>query len=510
MKNKTQIEYGDWQTNEQLALSICKLLYSKGIRPQVVIEPTCGRGSFLSAALKTFDTITDIIGIEINAEYLLETTKKVSPYSNAVQIHLFCNNIFSFDFSSIKPLIQGKQILILGNPPWVTNSQLGLLDSKNLPVKSNFKRQKGIEAITGKGNFDIAEYICYQMFSLVSSEEAHIALLLKSSTIKSIVYRQAAQTYPIANMEQYNIDAKREFNASVSAALFYGIMGNCSAKQCSVRDFYNWQQHLLTFGWTTNKFVADTELYLSTQEIDGISPFEWRSGVKHDCAKVMELKRIDGTYINGFNETVDIEDDVIYPLLKSSDIGDKAITHTDHFVIITQQSPTDDTANMHRTYPKAYQYLLKYANLLDNRKSSIYQNRTRFCMFGIGKYTFAPYKVVVSGLYKHARFSLVPPFEGRPVVVDDTCYAIGFDNIDDAQKTIILLNSRYVQTFIQSLIFTDAKRVINKDMLMRIDLSRAAEILFSTTSMTDATKKYKQKLKIISPVIQTSLFGYSG
>ena len=347
------------------------------------------------------------------------------------------------------------------------------------------------------------------MFSLVSSEEAHIALLLKSSTIKSIVYRQAAQTYLIANMEQYNIDAKREFNASVSAALFYGMMGNYATKQCLVYDFYN-QQHILTFGWTANKFVANTELYHRTQEIDGLSPFEWRSGVKHDCAKVMELKRIDGTYINGFNDIVDIEEEVIYPLLKSSDIGDKTITHTEHFVVITQQSSTDNTANICRKYPKAYQYLLKYASFLDNRKSSIYQNRTRFCMFGIGKYTFSPYKVVVSGLYKHTRFSLVPPIESRPVVVDDTCYAIGFDNVDDAQKTIALLNSRYVQTFIQSLLFADAKRVISKDMLMRIDLSRAADILFSTISPTDETEKYLKKLKIISPVVQTSLFGYSG
>lgn len=509
MKDKAQIEYGDWQTNEQLALSVCQLLHSKGVRPQVVIEPTCGKGNFLSAALQTFDTITDIIGIEINAEYLSETSKKVAPYSNAVQIHLFCNNIFSFDFSSIKSIIHGKQILVLGNPPWVTNSRLGILDSKNLPVKSNFKGQKGIEAITGKGNFDIAEYICYQMFRLVSDESAHFAILLKSSTIKNIVYRQAAQTYPIADIEQYNIDAKREFNASVSAALFYGAIGNYSTKQCPVYDFYS-RQHILTFGWTANKFVADTELYHRTQEIDGLSPFEWRSGVKHDCAKVMELKRIDGTYINGFNDIVDIEEEVIYPLLKSSDVGDKTITHTEHFVVITQHSPSDDTANICRKYPKAYQYLLKYANFLDNRKSSIYHNRTRFCMFGIGKYTFSPYKVVVSGLYKHTRFSLVPPIEGRPVVVDDTCYAIGFDNVDDAQKTIALLNSHYVQTFLQSLLFADAKRVISKDMLMRIDLSRAANILFSTISPTDETEKYVKKLKIISPVVQTSLFGYSG
>lgn len=46
--------------------------------------------------------------------------------------------------------------------------------------------------------------------------------------------------------------------------------------------------------------------------------FEWRQGVKHDCSKVMELS-VDGSVLkNGQGETVDIEDDIIFPLIKSS------------------------------------------------------------------------------------------------------------------------------------------------------------------------------------------------
>ena len=50
-------EYGDWQTKPELALSVCQYIKSKGIRPQIIIEPTCGKGAFVIAALKTFDTI---------------------------------------------------------------------------------------------------------------------------------------------------------------------------------------------------------------------------------------------------------------------------------------------------------------------------------------------------------------------------------------------------------------------------------------------------------------------
>ena len=63
-------EYGDWQTNYPLALSVCQMLKNKGINPQVIIEPTCGKGNFILAALETFNTLEHVIGIEINAEYL--------------------------------------------------------------------------------------------------------------------------------------------------------------------------------------------------------------------------------------------------------------------------------------------------------------------------------------------------------------------------------------------------------------------------------------------------------
>ena len=33
-----------------------------------------------------------------------------------------------------------EPILVLGNPPWVTNSHLGVLRSENLPAKSNFQK----------------------------------------------------------------------------------------------------------------------------------------------------------------------------------------------------------------------------------------------------------------------------------------------------------------------------------------------------------------------------------
>jgi hypothetical protein len=82
------------------------------------------------------------------------------------KVVLFNENIFNFDFNKIKCEInKADNLLIIGNPPWVTNSELTSMDSDNLPNKENFKGLSGLDAITGKGNFDIAEYIILKLLN---------------------------------------------------------------------------------------------------------------------------------------------------------------------------------------------------------------------------------------------------------------------------------------------------------------------------------------------------------
>jgi hypothetical protein len=98
-----------------------------------------------------------------------------------------------------------------------------------------------------------------------------------------------------------------------------------------------------------------------------------------------------------------------------------------------------------------------------------------FSIFGIGDYSFKPYKVAISGLYKTFHFTLILPQENKPVMLDDTCYLIGFDKIEFAVYALMLLNSDMTMQFLQSVTFADAKRTFTKDVLMRIDLLQLAK-----------------------------------
>lgn len=246
-----------------------------------------------------------------------------------------------------------RSVLVLGNPPWVTNAAQGRIGGTNLPQKGNFDALAGIAALTGKSN----------------------------------------------------------------------------------------------------------------TPTDG----GWRSGVKHDCAAVMELRREGCGYRNALGERVDLEETYLYPLLKSSDVANgRAATR---FVLLTQRTIGEPTEGIAARAPRTWDYLQAHAAALDARSSRIYRGRPRFSVFGVGPYTFKPWKVAVSGLYKGLEFRVVGPSHGRSTtVLDDTCYFLACASREEAESMQRALSSDRCRRFLSSLVFLDEKRPITVDVLRRLDL----------------------------------------
>lgn len=498
-------EYGDFQTNSDLTNKVTLHLASKSISPEILIEPTCGKGNFIIASLRNFKNIKSVFGVEIYKPYVWETKFSIvdfflsNPNSNKPDISIVHCNVFDFDFKEIAKKHSTNDILVIGNPPWVTNSKLGSLNSTNLPKKTNFKNHSGLDAMTGKGNFDIAEFITLIMVETFQNMKGHLLLLVKNSVIKNIIFDQNKNRYKISDIEKHCIDSKKEFNVSVEAALFYCKLNSTPTFDCAEFDFYNNQTTKLKFGWLNDKFVSNIETYIHTKEIDGECPFIWRQGVKHDCSKIMELDKVNSHYVNGLNEEISLEDDLVYGILKSSDLKNTVIDQTRKFTIITQKKVGQETKYIKTKYPETYQYLIKHQSSFDARKSSIYNNKPLFSIFGIGDYSFKPYKVAISGLYKTFHFTLILPQDNKPVMLDDTCYLIGFDKIEFAVYALILLNSDTTVKFLQSVTFSDAKRTFTKDVLMRIDLLELATQIDKTVLQTELevlNEKYKLSLTL--------------
>jgi hypothetical protein len=94
--------------------------------------------------------------------------------------------------------------------------------------------------------------------------------------------------------------------------------------------------------------------------------------------------------------------------------------------------------------------------------------------FGVGDYTFSPWKVAICGLYKKLGFRLIGEVMGKPVLFDDTVYFLSFDDEQAARKTFRLLNSPAAIEFYSSLIFWDEKRPVKASILNCLNLAALA------------------------------------
>ena len=468
-------EFGDYQTPDSLVKKVVTLLAKDGVSPKHIVEPTFGEGHFIHGALSIFDNVDKVSGFEIQNDYYNQTIESLKDVHD-VNFNLINGSFFDQDLSL---LIDEQNTLVLGNPPWVTSSELSVLQSANVPKKANFKGLSGFDAITGKSNFDIAEYISIELLAALSRKQGSsvLALLVKNIVPQNLLRGMRFSDLKISRMRLYKFDAKKEFGVSADASLMLINVDPDKKRtlEAEVYDLDSPNRLIVKFGWNSGHFVSNIDAYDEVKRIDSKSNYVWRSGIKHDASKIMELSKKDPLPVNGLSEYVDIEDGILFDILKSSDIR-KSICHTSSRkkVIVTQRKIGDDTSWIEYDYPKTWQYLVNNGDKLDGRKSSIYNGKPRFSIFGVGDYSFAPYKVAISGMYKEPVFSLVEMSSNKSIMVDDTVYFLPFKDREQALIALAVLNGAEVQILLSALAFKDSKRPYTKDILMRIDVQEAA------------------------------------
>ncbi len=476
VKPKEKIEFGDFQTPLALASEVVSILGIDNF--ETIIEPTCGLGRFLCACETIRKTHINMIGWEINPAYVKIANSELQKITNRGDTFVKQQDFFEIDWNDVKEPLQ-KPILFIGNPPWVTNSELGKLLSKNLPKKYNFKGLNGLDAMTGKSNFDISEWMLIKIAEFISKNNSAMAFLIKTSVARKIFTYISKNNLSIGNFSIKGIDAKKHFNVNVDACLFFaqGLLKNRNDKFCKIYSSLHSEKPYKEMGLSNDKIISNINSYKALMDIDSKCEFKWRSGVKHDCSKVMEFTKKGNAFKNGFNKTYSLPNDFLYPMYKSSNISKTILPPPTKYMMITQKRIGEETKFIKTISPLTWEYLETYAEKLAIRKSSIYKNSPRFSIFGVGDYTFKPWKVAISGLYKNIKFSLIEPYNGVPVVLDDTCYMLGFDKKNQAIFVHEILTSGVAKKFIDSLVFKDSKRPITVALLDRINIESIAKKL---------------------------------
>ncbi len=434
--------------------------------------------------MRAFPSARRLLGFEINPQYVARARDLLRGSCPVADAQVHQADFFRTDWDEVLLGLPGP-VLVLGNPPWVTSADLTRLGSSNLPEKTNFQGDRGLDALTGKGNFDISEWMLLRALQWIEGHEASLAILCKVAVVRRILRHAWSHGYRLRNAEVRRIDARKHFGASVDACLFV-VSGSPlrGEVECAVHDTLEAAAPSSRFGLRDGELVADLELYERWKHLAGPQRYRWRSGVKHDCSKVMELRRRGpDSYVNGLQEEVQLEPRFLFPMLKSSEVANGTVAEPKRWMLVTQSTIGDDTNRIESEAPRTWRYLCAHADRLDRRGSTIYRNRARFSVFGVGPYTFAPWRVAISGFYKKLDFRTVGSFEGKPIVLDDTCYFVPCGSKAEADCVHDLLRSEPAQELLGAFTFWDSKRPVTVRLLGRLDLLAVAQELDADKSV---------------------------
>lgn len=476
-KTKAIWEFGDFQTPDELATEIASALKRSGVNVASIVEPTCGKGSLLISTLRTYPNAERAIGADINAEYLRIASDRIVEEELFTNVAWLQTDFFITDWENIISKLP-EPILIVGNPPWVTSSDLSALQSTNVPEKSNFQGHTGLNAITGKSNFDISEWMLLQNMKWLQSKIGTIAMLCKTAVARKILLAAWKGSKRMSAARIYQIDARRYFDAAVDACLLVLEFSEGPPDfRCQVFRNLSSLQPEKELGYCDNTILSNSHTYTELRYLLGEDIYyTWRSGVKHDCSKVMEVEICNELAINGNGDSVALEYEFLYPMFKSSDIGNNRITTTRKYMLVTQKYIGEDTGKIKGLAPKTWDYLQRNKEIFARRGSSIYTNRPVFSIFGVGDYTFTQWKVAISGFYKRLIFVVVGPIEDKPVVFDDTIYFLPCLSKEEAVFIAQLLNSELAKRFYESIIFWEDKRPITAEVLKKLNVSALASV----------------------------------
>jgi hypothetical protein len=170
-----------------------------------------------------------------------------------------------------------------------------------------------------------------------------------------------------------------------------------------------------------------------------------------------DIKKVDNAIL---------EPDLVYPAVRGKDIS-RWQASPGIYVLIVQDPNTREgypESHMKTQWPETYGYLLKFKGDLLHRGSravrELAEKTVFYSMYGIGTYTFAPYKVVwkrmASDLVAAVVSTFTTPFGDKVGIGTDTTSLIPFEDEAEAHYVCALINSSLVGAYIRS--FSSAGR----------------------------------------------------
>jgi len=433
--------------------------------------------------------------------------------------------------NSFAPLLHSDFDYVIGNPPWIKWDFLSkdYKDKLKLLYQHTYKlfSHKGMLASMGYAHDDLSILFTYISMDKYLKTGGTLSFVLKQTLYKSVAGNEFRrfqitkrnEAIPVRITKVHDLLNLKPFGSGAETSI--AVMKKNEKTKYPVR-YTTWTKksrtgisELSTIDYV--KSVTERERFDAypdpfSGDINdiwilmpmGVKPpkisrilnyYKPRHGVVNDLNSVFLLKinsktksgLLSITNLANFGRrkvrtlTAEIKPDLVYPLIKPGNTK-RWKTEGYYYVLLPQKKEGENNESFLRVnFQKSYSYLSRFKKELLSRKSKWFKGKEKpfYSIFGIGEYTFKPYKVIWCCMSYKPDFSVVSKVDDeyigtKEVIPDNTIGNVSFDSKDEAHFVCSILNSDKARLLF-SMRSSKSKWGISIDMVKKIPVPRYNE-----------------------------------
>lgn len=337
-----------------------------------VIDSAAGSGNFLIPIAEKYPHI-ECYGIEKHPEVFNKSKKLLQRYS---RIHYFQGDILTDSFH-IPPCD-----LYLGNPPFINFTDLPEDYRKRIrPLWQKYLNiPGGFSLLLGSSRADISQLIFQKTLEDYLTPGGQLGVILPDSLLWGDSSMGGFQQTLDFSIKQLKETPNQNAFDGTNRSSFYLIGTRGEKTEYPLPFFRN--------NGTKEYITPHKGKWQISGSIQQQSPEHWRG---HYQAR-QGLNTLGANKVFFFKEKPPLEDELLHPLLRSSDVFRWGSAPRSWCLLPYRDGKLLARESLAAEYPASWAYLQSHQPLLEQRKSRFAQKNWQ-ALFGIGAYSFAPFRV---------------------------------------------------------------------------------------------------------------------
>lgn len=469
------------------------------------LDPTAGVGSFGLAADRRrrregLESL-DFVGIERDFASFTAAAASLAWVRGAAPGRLFDERPIGLilgDVLSIAPPADLEEGFdrIVGNPPWVLWDRYTAAERAELgPLWGAYglRTERGMQSILGGGKRDVSMLVTLAAADRWLKPGGELSFVLPCSVFRSTASAKGFRRWKLPSGVELSVERVDDFSrvkvfpqASVQAAA--ARIRKSSSMRYPV-PYYVWRSRRREDAvacWARPSDQADATSAWTYESLDsrdvssvlgrcdyrarlgvntgGAGGVYWFRKIGEESAGVWRMANLASRGRRAVQALeVEIESDLLFPALLGRDV--RRFQATPSAWLLFVQDPVSrrgiDPQELVRRAPKAMAYLDAMAPRLRERAAlrryfsrldesgRVHWTAPFYTMFNVGRYTLSPWKVVWNRMGGRMGAAAVGDREGRLVMPQETHSFFPVDGEDEAYYLVALLNSPWVQEWLE-------------------------------------------------------------